>query len=206
MVLESRRQVLWALGFAGLGTSCGAREMTPSLSCRDCTLTLGSTRQPVATDGNGFLERRRPAPEPLRLVQTLQPAWRSNSIRADRSASSPTVAASTGRSDRSSRSSYRHARGQLDAPQSVSELLLGLSRLLPQPLCEMVLNGLVRPPPEDAELPTAKGTRDWHDSARSEGRKRMTNLDGIADPARSRVLRSGFTYLAGARRCNGAIR
>ena len=39
-MLESERQVLWAFGFAGLGTSCGAREATPSCSDRECTLTM----------------------------------------------------------------------------------------------------------------------------------------------------------------------
>src|SRR5918994_5150266 len=43
---------LWALGFAGLGTSCGAREATPYLSWKGCTLTIwgrGKRSQPRAT-------------------------------------------------------------------------------------------------------------------------------------------------------------
>src|ERR671919_1284786 len=51
---KSPGQVLWALGFAGLGTSCGAREATPYLSQRACTLTILGTRQLAATHGNGF--------------------------------------------------------------------------------------------------------------------------------------------------------
>src|SRR5919108_1456824 len=54
IVLGSQGQVLWAFGFAGLGTSCGAREATPYLSWKGCTLTILGTRQPVATHGNGF--------------------------------------------------------------------------------------------------------------------------------------------------------
>ena len=53
-VLESNSQVLWAFGFAGLGASCGAREVTPSSPRRECTLTMRSDRQPVATHDNGF--------------------------------------------------------------------------------------------------------------------------------------------------------
>src|SRR5215204_5514820 len=44
-VSESRRQVLWAFGFAGLGASCGAREATPSLSSDP----NGNWSQPTAT-------------------------------------------------------------------------------------------------------------------------------------------------------------
>src|ERR671911_1753954 len=51
---ESRGQVLWAFGFAGLGISCGAREVTPYLSWKGCTLTILGSRQLVATYGNGF--------------------------------------------------------------------------------------------------------------------------------------------------------
>jgi hypothetical protein len=45
---------LWPLGSQDLALLCGARGATPSLSRRECTLTMALPRQPVATHGNGF--------------------------------------------------------------------------------------------------------------------------------------------------------
>ena len=50
---ESQRQVLWAFGFAGLGTSCGASEATPTFRA-GVNAYQGRLRQRVATQGNGF--------------------------------------------------------------------------------------------------------------------------------------------------------
>ena len=54
---KSRRQVLWAFGFAGLG-SLRSEEVDPLFSKEggriDTTLTMRSKRQLVATGGKGF--------------------------------------------------------------------------------------------------------------------------------------------------------
>ena len=54
---KSLRQVLWAFGFAGLG-SLRSKKIDPLFSKRegrvDTTLTMRSKRQLVATDGKSF--------------------------------------------------------------------------------------------------------------------------------------------------------